>query len=234
MSVGIEHSKCCWWCMSVPVAGLSHCCFSFSALIHFKYILPYWLSQVRYFKYVLTWPCQIPAFTWTCMVLSNRSFGETRRNHHAILCYRSRVSFWPMEFSSGRLGASHRYSSGDSGLADETKQIPSPRYRMYRIGPFASCAVFFAVLELTDVLYKAVSAREINFPLIGMERSLILDQVKSCLLSWTVLCGYNITTLWTNLRILAFKMDTHVGRTVLSVEDGCCVSPRVRWSVEAE
>jgi len=26
-----------------------------------------------------------------------------------------------VEFSSGRLGASHMYSDGDSGLADETK-----------------------------------------------------------------------------------------------------------------
>jgi hypothetical protein len=88
-----------------------------------------------------------------------------------------------MGFSSGRLGASHWWSDSDSGLAaDETKQIPSPRHCTYRVGPFASFAVFFTVQKLTNVLYEVFSAREINFSLIGMEKSLILDEVKSRLL----------------------------------------------------
>jgi hypothetical protein len=70
--------------------------------------------------------------------------------------------------------------------------------------------------------------------LIGMEKSLILDEVKSRLLLWTVLCGYSIKTLWTDLRILAVKLDTHIGNTILSVEDVICVLLRVRWNVEAE
>ena len=41
----------------------------------------------------------------------------------SITMYRSFVSSWPMEFSSGSLEASLCYSDGDSGLADETKEI---------------------------------------------------------------------------------------------------------------
>jgi hypothetical protein len=35
------------------------------------------------------------------------------------------VRFWPVKFSSGRLGASLLYSDSDSGLADEAKLIYS-------------------------------------------------------------------------------------------------------------
>jgi hypothetical protein len=45
------------------------------------------------------------------------AFAIKRLDAYGLQC-RSFVSFWPVEFSSGRLGASPLYSDGDSGLAD--------------------------------------------------------------------------------------------------------------------
>jgi hypothetical protein len=52
--------------------------------------------------------------------------------------------------------------------------------------------------------------------LIGME-NLILDQIKGRLLSWTVVCGYNIKTLWAKFRTVAFEMNIHIGYIKYSV-----------------
>jgi len=41
-----------------------------------------------------------------------------------MLCYRSCISLWLVEFSFGRLGASLFYSNGDNGLADKQNKCP--------------------------------------------------------------------------------------------------------------
>jgi hypothetical protein len=75
---------------------------------------------------------------------------------------------------------------------------------------------------------------ENKISLIGLEKNLILAQVKGRLLSWTVVCGYNIKTPWTKLCLVAFKMNIHTGNTVFSVQYVGCVVERERRNVEAE
>jgi hypothetical protein len=59
------------------------------------------------------------------------------------LSYKSFVNFWPVQFPSRTLGASHTNSDGESRLAEETKQTPSPYHLTYTADPLASLATFF-------------------------------------------------------------------------------------------
>jgi len=56
-----------------------------------------------------------------------------------MLCYRSFVSLWLLEFLSGRLGASRFYSNGDNGLAGkENKCRPLSTSRLEQAHPPAT------------------------------------------------------------------------------------------------
>lgn len=50
---------------------------------------------------------------------------------------RTFASFWPVEFSSGRLGASYCHGDGVNGLARQTGQIPRPCHLLCTVGPSA-------------------------------------------------------------------------------------------------
>jgi hypothetical protein len=69
-----------------------------------------------------------------------------------FLRYRSFVNFWPIKFSSGRVGTSHLYNYSDSGLEDETK-VPCPRHLTYRLGPSASPNWVFMSQKLSSDQY---------------------------------------------------------------------------------
>lgn len=66
------------------------------------------------------------------------------------LTYRTFVSFWPVEFASGRLEASHWHGKSDSWLADETKQMCCSWGPTYTVGPPASCCILFTGQRLTN------------------------------------------------------------------------------------
>ena len=63
--------------------------------------------------------------------------------------YRRCVSFWPVEFASGRLGASHLYRDSESGLEDEAKRINCPCHLRDSLGPSTSSIRFFTGQKLT-------------------------------------------------------------------------------------
>jgi len=69
--------------------------------------------------------------------------------------YSSYVRFWPVWFSSSKLGASYCNSKSDSGLADQTKPLLYPSLLTYRLGPSASPAEQFTDQNLTKDIYIA-------------------------------------------------------------------------------
>jgi len=87
------------------------------------------------------------------------------------------VSFWSMEFSSGRRGASHLYSDRENGLADETlpPQLRSKPVRQLR---FILRCPETNRLSLPSFHYAGNKGS-----LIGMDKNLFFDQVKSRLFS---------------------------------------------------
>lgn len=70
------------------------------------------------------------------------------------MCVFSLYSFWPAEFSCGRLEASLWYSDTDSWLADAVRQTPSPCHVTYTVGPSASSSGFITGLNLTTGVYQ--------------------------------------------------------------------------------
>ena len=78
----------------------------------------------------------------TFLEYSTLKMQELRSFETSLSIYRPFVSFRPVEFSRGRLGASLFYSDSDSGLAGETKQISLPCSLTYTVGPSASLAWF--------------------------------------------------------------------------------------------
>jgi len=72
-----------------------------------------------------------------------------------FLRYRSFVNFWPLKFSSGRVGASHLYNYSGSGLEDETK-TPCPWHLTFGLGPSASPDCVFVGQKLTSDQYMFV------------------------------------------------------------------------------
>lgn len=68
--------------------------------------------------------------------------------------YSSSFSFWLVEVSSRRLGASHLLcGSSNSWLTNETKQNLSLCHPMYRVGQSASPAVCFTIQKLDDFCF---------------------------------------------------------------------------------
>jgi hypothetical protein len=73
------------------------------------------------------------------------------------LCYTSFVSSWAVEFSCGRLRASHWYTSDSGcGLADLPKQRLRPCLFTCRLGPSASSARVLTGQKLTNGVYFMV------------------------------------------------------------------------------
>jgi len=74
------------------------------------------------------------------------------------LSYLSFVNFWPLKFQGRTLRASHLTSDGESRLAEETKQTPSPYYVTDTADPLASSATFCYRPNTTKWLVSAVRA----------------------------------------------------------------------------
>jgi hypothetical protein len=72
------------------------------------------------------------------------------------LSYLSFVNFWPLKFQGRTLRASHLTSDGESRLAEETKQTPSPYYVTHTADPLASSATFCYRPYTTKWLVSAV------------------------------------------------------------------------------
>jgi len=66
-------------------------------------------------------------FTWTKGTAArDADVTDVSIFHNGPNFYKPSLSFWWLNFSNGRLGASHSHSDSDSGLASETTQILFP------------------------------------------------------------------------------------------------------------
>lgn len=69
----------------------------------------------------------------TNQYLKKRGWGSVSSvsDQTKSLMYSSFVCFWPVKFSSRRLGKSHLYRHSNSAFTDETKQVPCHHHLLY-------------------------------------------------------------------------------------------------------
>ena len=80
---------------------------------------------------------------------TNKVSYKVYRHVYSQPQYRWCVCFWPVEFASGRLGASHLYGDSESGLEDGAERITCPCHLRDSLGPSNSSARFFTGQKLT-------------------------------------------------------------------------------------
>jgi hypothetical protein len=101
-----------------------------------------------------TWKCVCDALTHEPQTWTSNVWRHIR-NPIGSPQYSSYVRFWPVWFSSSKLGASYCNSKSGSGLADETKPPLYPSRLTYRVGPSASPDEHLIGQKLTKDVYVA-------------------------------------------------------------------------------